>query len=88
MKDTTEHKPKNLKKTQELTKFLSNPKNSRSREILLMHRLIYNVELASCARDNFLDIFQGEVDQNGFDIIFDDHDEIKKLQVKTVLFST
>jgi len=70
---------------QELKEFLSNPKNSRSREILLMHRLIYEVELASSARDNFLDIFQGEVDQNGFDIIFDDHDEIKKLQVKTVL---
>jgi hypothetical protein len=70
---------------QELKKFLSNPKNSRSREILLMHRLIYDVELASSTRGNFLDVFQGEVDQNGFDIIFDDHDELKKLQVKTVL---
>lgn len=84
MKDSTEHKPENLKKMQELKKFLSNSKNSRSREILLMHRLIYDVELASSARDNFLDIYKGEVDQNGFDIIFDDHDEIKKLQVKTV----
>lgn len=69
----------------ELRDFMASPCHSLSREAILMHRLIYDVQVAAAARGYFLEIYHGEVDQAGFDIILDDQDQMKKLQVKTVM---
>jgi hypothetical protein len=69
----------------ELRDFMASPRNSLSREAILMHRLIYDVQIAAAARGYFLEIYHGEVDQAGFDVVLNDQDQMKKLQVKTVM---
>lgn len=54
------------------------------RSTILMHRLIYDLQFEASKRGYLLDIYKGEVDHAGFDIILDDRDTIKKIQVKTV----
>lgn len=74
--------------TEALREFLVSRENSSSRAAILMHRLIYDLQLAAAERSYFLEVYQGEVDQDGFDIILDDRDVIKKIQVKTVASET
>jgi len=50
-----------------------------------MHRLIYDLQFAASKIGYFLEVYKGEVDQDGFDIILDDRDNIRKIQVKTVI---
>lgn len=69
----------------EFSRFWREPKNSLSRSAILMHRLIYDLQLAASKRGYFLEVYRGEVDQDGFDIILDDRDNMKKVQVKTVI---
>lgn len=73
------------KNRQGLAEFFINPRNSLSREAILMHRLAYDLQIAAARSGYFLEIYKGEVDQDGFDVILDDRDVAKKLQVKTVL---
>jgi len=69
----------------EFNRFWRKRENSLSRSAVLMHRLIYDLQFAASKRGYFLEVYKGEVDQDGFDIILDDRDNMKKLQVKTVI---
>lgn len=85
---TEKHQTLDAEKNQKmrmLRTFLSDPRNSLSREAILMHRLIYDAQVAAAARGYFLEIYHGEVDQAGFDVVLDDQDQLKRLQVKTVI---
>lgn len=68
----------------QLERFLNEPKNMHAREALLMHRLFYDVKLAAAQRGYYLNSYFDDVDHDGFDVIFDDQDYIKKIQVKSV----
>ena len=67
-----------------LTRFLKAERNSITREVLLRHKFIFDVLLAAARRDYALQIFLGEVDREGFDIVLDDTDAIRKIQLKSV----
>ena len=64
--------------------FLNEPKNMHAREAILMHRLFLDTKLAAARRSYYLNTYFDEVDHDGFDVIFDDQDSIKKIQVKSV----
>jgi len=60
------------------------PKNTHAREAILMHRLCLDIQLAAARRGYYLNTYYDDVDHDGFDLIFDDQDYLKKLQVKTM----
>lgn len=68
----------------QLEDFLNNPANMHAREAILMHRLFYDVKLSAARHGYYLNTYFDDVDHDGFDVIFDDQDRIKKTQVKTV----
>jgi hypothetical protein len=55
-----------------------------ARENILMHRLCFDMQLAAARHGYYLNTYYDDVDHDGFDLIFDDQDTIKKTQVKTV----
>ncbi len=65
-------------------KWMNAPKNMHAREAILMHRLCLDLQLAAARRGYYLNTYYDDVDHDGFDLIFDDQDYLKKLQVKTV----
>lgn len=77
---------KNMKST--LEKFLLKADNTHVREAILMHRLFLDVKLAAARHGYYLNTYFDDVDRDGFDVIFDDHDYIKKTQVKSVCHSS
>jgi hypothetical protein len=68
----------------QLEKFLNKPANMHARETILMHRFSYDIKLAAAQHGYYLNTYFDDVDHDGFDIIFDDQDYIKKIQVKSV----
>lgn len=70
--------------TTQLEDFLNEPKNMHAREAVLLHRLFYDIKLAAARRGYYLNSYFDDVDHDGFDVIFDDQDYIKKIQVKSV----
>lgn len=69
----------------ELESFLYQEKNSRTKECLVNFRLFYDLKLAAALRGYDLSLYTPDVDRDGFDIIVDDHDSVRKIQIKTVL---
>lgn len=49
-----------------------------------MHRLIYDMRMVFARKEDRLQIHRSEIDHDGFDLILDDGEKMKKLQVKTV----
>lgn len=49
-----------------------------------MHRLCFDLQLAAATKGYYLNLYYDDVDHDGFDLILDDQDSIKKIQVKTV----
>lgn len=49
-----------------------------------MHRFFLDVQTAAATRGYYLNTYFDDVDHDGFDVIFDDQDYIKKIQVKSV----
>jgi hypothetical protein len=76
--------PANRQQTERLRKWMNAPANTHARESLLMHRLCFDVQLAAARAGYYVNTYYDDVDHDGFDIIFDDRDTIKKIQVKTV----
>lgn len=72
------------KKKTALEEFLDAPANMHAREQVLMHRLFLDVKTAAAQRGYYLNTYFDDVDHDGFDVIFDDQDYIKKIQVKSV----
>ena len=68
----------------QLERFLNEPRNMHAREALLMNRFFFDIKLAAARRDYYLNSYFDDVDHDGFDVIFDDQDYIKKIQVKSV----
>lgn len=67
-----------------LEEFLDEPANMHAREAILMHRLFFDVQLAAAKSGYYLNTYFDNVDHDGFDVIFDDQDTLKKIQVKTL----
>jgi len=69
----------------ELETFLFAAENSKTKESLLNYRLFYDLKLAAAHRGYDLSLYTPDVDRDGFDIIIDDRDISRKIQLKTVL---
>jgi hypothetical protein len=72
-------------KTVSLAEFLVLPEMTTSREWILNYRLFHDLSIAAAARDYDLQLYFSNVDRDGFDVVIDDRDELKKVQLKTVL---
>jgi len=68
-----------------LQEFLNKPKFSHSREALFNHKLLYDLKLVAARAGYHLSVYFPDVDHEGFDIILDDGDNLKKIQLKTVV---
>ncbi len=64
--------------------WLVDDKNLKSRESLINDKLTFDLKLAAAERGYFLNIYIPEVDQDGFDMIFDDQERLTKVQLKAV----
>lgn len=69
----------------ELESFLFKEENSRTKESLVNYRLFYDLKLSAALRGYDLSLYTPDVDRDGFDIILDDQDSVRKIQLKTVL---
>lgn len=66
-----------------LKEFLGTDANFHFREELFNHRLLYDLKLATiAARGYALLTYTSNVDHDGFDVILDDRDHLKKIQLK------
>lgn len=72
----------------DLTSFFKNPVNSVTRERLFYNRLYYDLKLAAARRGYALTTYEPEVDRDGYDIVIDDGDATRFVQLKTVLKSS
>lgn len=68
-----------------LEKYLSESKNTHSRERILNYKLFYDLSIASAIKGYELQIYTPETDHEGVDIILDDNQTFQKIQLKTVL---
>lgn len=71
-----------------LTKFLNEPLNYVTREKLFFNRLYFDLKLAAVRANYPLAIFEPEVDRDKFDVLLDDGDAERRVQLKTVLQSS
>jgi hypothetical protein len=76
--------PSTLPATNPLREWMNEKANLHAREAILMHRLCFDIQLAAARRGYYLNTYYDDVDHDGFDLIFDDQDTLKKMQVKTV----
>lgn len=67
-----------------LQSFVRDYGKSRAREYLLTTRLIHDAGIAAAAKGYQLLVYTPTVDSDGFDVIFDDHDHLVPLQLKSV----
>jgi len=71
-----------------LTEFLKQDEFLHDREAMLMHKLIFDCRLVLAKLDSRLQVLTGEVDHDGFDVVFDDSDNWKRFQVKAAFGDT
>lgn len=67
-----------------LAEYICLDANSHAREELLNYRLLFDMKLAAASHGYHLLTYHSSVDHDGFDIIFDDHHTVRKVQIKTV----
>lgn len=67
-----------------LEEFLTESRNTHAREEIFVHRLLLDIKTAAASRGYYLNSYFDNVDHDGFDVIFDDQDYLKKVQLKTV----
>ncbi|MCP4386038.1 MAG: hypothetical protein GY798_32310, partial [Hyphomicrobiales bacterium] len=68
-----------------LEAFLFAPVNSVTRERLFFNRLYFDLKLAAARRGYALSLFEPDVDRDKFDIVLDDGDNERRIQLKTLL---
>lgn len=73
------------KSSDELNKYLSNPERSHLRESILKHEFLYEILMAASLSLYDIKIYENDVDHDGFDVVLDDNQIIKKLQLKSVI---
>ncbi len=71
----------------QLEKFLLADVNSRTKESLINYKLFYDLKLSAALDGYDLSLYTPDVDRDGFDIILDDRDSVRKIQLKTVLIT-
>ena len=71
-----------------LSDFLREPKNFWITEAIINHRLCYELKLAAAFLNYNLIVSRPDIDLSGFDLVFDDGETQKKIQIKTVLSSS
>jgi len=71
-----------MKKKTQLEQYLE--KHTHTRESIINNKILFDLKLASARAEYFINVYTPEVDQDGFDMIFDDHDKLAKIQLKTV----
>lgn len=76
--------PRHMSGSTPLADFLGDPMNSTSRERLLAHRLIYELKLASARAGVDLRVYEPDVDRDGFDLVLESEDALRKVQTKVV----
>lgn len=59
--------------------------NTDAREEVLNHRLLYDLKLAAAEREYHLLSYVTDVDHDGFDVILDDRDNFRKIQLKSTV---
>lgn len=74
--------------SENLERFLREDLNSKTKEALINYRLFYELKLAAALAGYSLAIYQSDVDRDGFDVILDDFDTSRKIQLKTVMASS
>jgi hypothetical protein len=67
--------------------FLHEPRNSVVREKLFNQKLFYDLKLAAAYRGYHLELYQPDVDRDGFDLMLSDGDGVFKIQIKTLFES-
>jgi len=72
----------------QIKKFLLDKVNSTSKEVIFNYKVFYDLKLAAAEHGYDLSIYIPDVDRDGYDVIFDDRDSIKKVQLKTFLTTT
>ena len=70
-----------------LRKFLKASRNSVSREVILRLKFVHDLKVAAAARNYDLRVFMPDVDREGYDLVLDDGDDIRKYQIKSVFDS-
>ncbi|HEX6040664.1 hypothetical protein [Longimicrobium sp.] len=73
-----------MSSTHNLQTFLANAKNTTSREVLVAHRLIYELKLAAARGNIDLRVYHPDVDRDGFDLVLEAEEATKKIQTKVV----
>lgn len=63
-------------------------KNTLIREELINNKLLYDIKRAAALRGYHLKTYPARVDIEGFDLIIDDDDLLRKIQIKTTLDAT
>lgn len=71
-----------------LAQFLSDPTNSVTREKLIYNRFYYDLKIAAARAGYALTMYEPDVDRDGYDVVIDDGEVIRFIQLKTVLKSS
>lgn len=69
----------------ELKKYLNEPKNSVIREKIGNYKFFYDVKVAAAKNNNDIQLYSPEIDSKGFDVMLDDGDYLKAIQLKTFI---
>src|ERR1043165_6959173 len=71
--------------TMTVAEFCRMPANSVTRERIFFHKLYFDLKLAAARRGYALTLFEPEVDRDAYDVMLDDGDTQRRVQLKTVL---
>ncbi len=72
----------------QLHEFLADPTNSVTREKLIYHHFYYDLKIAAARAGYALTLYEPDVDRDGYDVVVDDGEHIRFIQLKTVLKSS
>lgn len=71
--------------TMTIAEFCRTPSNSVTRERIFFHKLYFDLKLATARCGYALTLFEPEVDRDSYDVMLDDGDTQRRVQLKTVL---
>jgi hypothetical protein len=71
-----------------LSEYLNNTDNCVTRERIYFHKRAFDLQLAAARKEYHLQLFEPEVDRDGFDAVLNDGIYERHIQVKTVSGTT
>lgn len=84
---TTKKKSRPPKPQNTLREFISNSLNQTTRERIFFNRLAFDLKIAAARVGYHMHLYEPDVDRDGFDIIVEDGETTRYLQLKAVLAS-